>query len=72
MKEEIRNWFNWYHEGYISEVDCFDEVCALLCDAKLNKLFSEFKFADAIEDFETCRKLEAKMFDIVETHMRSL
>lgn len=69
MKEEIMNWFNLYHEGYISEVDCFDEVCALLCDAKLNKLFAEFKFADAIEDFETCNKLGAKMYDIVESYM---
>ena len=71
MKEEIMNGFNLYHEGYIGEVDCFDEVCALLCDAKLNKLFAEFKFADAIEDFETCNKLDAKMYDIVESYMHS-
>ena len=71
MKEEIMNWFNLYHEGYISEVDCFDEVCALLCDDKLNKLFAEFKFAYAIEDFETCNKLDAKMYDIVESYMHS-
>lgn len=71
MKEEIMNWFNLYHEGYINEVDCFDEVCALLCDAKLNKLFAEFKLADAIEDFETCNKLDAKMYDIVESYMHS-